>query len=113
MPKHINPHLLAPANRYFTQAWRKRSRAQLRREPLCRLCAQKGLVVPATVADHAAGHEPGETWEEFILAPLASLCKACHDGPKRQVQRLGYSTEMDVDGWPIDPNHPTNLRRSR
>jgi 5-methylcytosine-specific restriction enzyme A len=64
----------------------------------------------ATVADHVAGHETAETWDEFILAPLQSLCDRCHNATKQQVERIGYSTEMDASGWPTDPNHPTNVR---
>jgi 5-methylcytosine-specific restriction protein A len=115
MPRHINPHLLPPANRYFSQAWRKRARAQLRSEPLCRLCAQKGLAVAAECADHIDGHTDGESWDTFLLAPLQSLCKACHDGAKQRLERLGYSPDIGPDGWPLDvENHPTHVRtRSR
>ena len=41
---------------YSLQRWRTRAKHQLRVEPLCRLCKAKGLVVPATNADHFPAH---------------------------------------------------------
>jgi hypothetical protein len=110
MPAHKNPQLIPAERRYFTQAWHKKAAAQLRREPLCRMCAQKGLVVAATVADHLLGHRDGESWDEFILAPLQSLCASCHSRLKQGIERRGHDTTIGADGWPTDPAHPTNVR---
>jgi 5-methylcytosine-specific restriction protein A len=110
MPAHKNPQLIPAERRYFTQAWHKKAAAQLRREPLCRMCAQKGLVVAATVADHLLGHRDGESWDEFILAPLQSLCASCHSRLKQGIERRGFDTTIGADGWPTDPAHPTNVR---
>jgi 5-methylcytosine-specific restriction protein A len=88
---------------YWTQRWRRRSRHQLRIEPVCRMCAARGLVVPATIADHVEHH--GGDRNKFWLGKLQSLCKPCHDGPRK----VGYSPEVGDDGWPLDPNHPANI----
>jgi len=83
---------------------------QLRIEPLCRLCDQRGLVVPATVADHIVDH-CGD-WNQFRLGELQSLCEECHE---RKHNRLGpalrVSKAVDDNGLPIDPRHPFNKPR--
>jgi 5-methylcytosine-specific restriction protein A len=68
------------------------------------MCLQRGLTVPATVADHITPHR-GD-WNAFLLGPLQSLCKSCHNSTKRTVELRGYSPEIGPDGWPVDPNHP-------
>jgi 5-methylcytosine-specific restriction enzyme A len=68
------------------------------------MCLARGLSVPATVADHVEPHH-GD-WNAFVLGKLQSLCKPCHDSAKRTQELRGYSTEIGVDGWPTDPNHP-------
>jgi 5-methylcytosine-specific restriction protein A len=89
---------------YQLERWRKIAKHQLLKEPICAMCWRKGRVTPATIADHVE-HHSGD-WNRFWLSPLQSLCKPCHDGPKRR----GFSSEVDDDGWPIDPNHPANRR---
>jgi len=42
---------------YKLERWRKMSRAQLRKEPLCAMCFAKGKIVAATVADHVVHHQ--------------------------------------------------------
>jgi hypothetical protein len=77
---------------------------QLEIAPFCRMCAAKGLAVPAQVADHVIPHrgDPRLFW----YGALQSLCTSCHDSRKTPSERLGYSTEIGLDGWPVDPNHP-------
>jgi hypothetical protein len=41
---------------YCTANWLRRRRHQLAIEPLCRLCFERGHIVPATVADHVQPH---------------------------------------------------------
>ena len=31
------------------------------------------------------------------------LCRDCHDSAKRTIEVRGYSLEIGVDGWPVDP----------
>lgn len=90
---------------YNTPAWRKRREAQLAAEPVCRMCQRLGFVTGATVADHVEPHR-FESWEGFITGELQSLCKHCHDSAKQSEERIGYSTAIGVDGWPVDVRHP-------
>jgi 5-methylcytosine-specific restriction protein A len=65
-------------------------------------------ITPATIADHDPPH--GGDYNKFILAPLQSLCADCHKGKWAQDKR-GYSLDIGVDGYPIDPKHPFYLAR--
>jgi len=97
-------HRSAWAHWYGLERWRRRSRAQLREHPLCKLCLDHGRVTRATVADHIEPHRGN--WNAFITGELQSLCKPCHDSAKRTQELRGYSTEIGPDGWPVDPRHP-------
>jgi 5-methylcytosine-specific restriction enzyme A len=91
---------------YQLLRWRRIAKNQLRREPICRRCLERGIVRPATVADHIEPH--GGDWNRFILGKLQSLCADCHDRSKQFEDRHGYRKEVGEDGWPIDPKHPIN-----
>lgn len=92
---------------YHMHRWVRRAKAQLRIEPLCRMCAARGVTTVATVADHIEPHR-GD-WNEFWLGPLQSLCKPCHDKGKHYIEARGYDpTAIGDDGWPLDPRHPAN-----
>jgi hypothetical protein len=91
---------------YGLFAWRRRARAQLLHEPLCRMCAREGLAVPAKVADHIHPHK-GD-WNEFILGELQSLCLNHHNQVKQVIELRGYDPTVGADGYPIDPQHPAN-----
>ena len=96
---------------YDSRRWRKLARQQLRDHPLCNICLQSGQVVPATIADHIKPHEGDPT--AFWLGKLQSLCLHCHNGFKQQIDNRGYATDIGIDGWPIDPNHPTNKQMEK
>jgi 5-methylcytosine-specific restriction protein A len=89
---------------YDTARWQRLRAHQLLERPLCAICARKGLVQLATIVDHVEPHR-GD-WMKFCTSKLQSLCKPCHDGEKRTVEVRGYSTEIGLDGWPTDRNHP-------
>jgi 5-methylcytosine-specific restriction endonuclease McrA len=91
---------------YQLEVWRRRRRLQLRFEPLCAFCIARGVVTPATIADHVTPHR-GD-WNAFRLGALQSLCSDCHVRMKRRIDLHGYSSEIGDDGWPIDPRHPAN-----
>lgn len=60
--------------RGYDWTWRTKHRpAQLRREPLCRFCAEHGRVTQATEVDHIDGDSRNND-----PANLRSLCRACH-----------------------------------
>ena len=94
------------AHLYNMKAWHMRRRVQLQREPVCRFCQRRGVDRVATVADHVSPHR-GDV-RSFLEGPLQSLCKTCHDSAKQAEERHGYSVEVGLDGWPVDPKHPSN-----
>jgi len=62
---------------YQTDAWKRLRAAQLLRQPFCRICAGRGLRVPATDVDHIRDHK-GD-WALFTdEGNLESLCHSCH-----------------------------------
>ncbi len=89
---------------YSTARWQRLRKHQLSEHPLCALCAEKGLVVPASIVDHIIPHKGN--WDAFVLGKLQSLCKLCHDRDKRMIELRGYSVEIGTDGYPVDPRHP-------
>jgi hypothetical protein len=96
---------------YDTAGWEKRRVYQLRIEPLCRMCAAKGLIIPATVVDHVEPHR-GDI-NAFVLGDLQSMCKPCHDRHKQRLEIDGFVTAFDASGWPLDLNHPSYLPNSQ
>lgn len=92
---------------YDRRAWHRIRARQLIQEPLCRLCKEIGIDEPAAVADHIIPHK-GD-WNLFFDAGnIQSLCIAHHNSAKQQIERLGFSTQIGKDGWPIDSTHPVN-----
>lgn len=94
---------------YSSTVWQKLRKHQLMEHPLCKFCAEKSLVVPATIVDHVQPHRGN--WTAFRTGALQSLCKSCHDSDKRLEELRGYSTEIGLDGWPVDRRHPAYQRR--
>jgi 5-methylcytosine-specific restriction endonuclease McrA len=93
---------------YSSRHWRRRRAHQLLCEPLCKMCLARGVTTPATIADHVVSH--GGDWNAFILGELQSLCEPCHNSLKRRLDQDGFVSDVDDDGWPIDPRHPANAR---
>jgi 5-methylcytosine-specific restriction protein A len=94
---------------YGLQRWKKRAHHQLRTEPLCAQCLAQGRVTPATIADHNPPHQG--VWNDFRLGPLQSLCADCHKR-KWADDRHGYHSDIGDDGFPLDPRHPFNRKRT-
>ena len=95
---------------YGTAEWQKLRRRRLDEEPLCRMCAAKGLVNAASVCDHIKPHR-GEPALFFDYSNTQSLCPPCHDGTKKHIEAYGFSNEIGADGFPIDEAHPFNQSR--
>jgi hypothetical protein len=74
------------------------------------MCLKEGRITPAEVADHVKAHR-GD-FNSFMLGPLQSLCKRCHDQTKHIVELKGFSNKVDLQGNPIDPDHPWNQDQS-
>jgi 5-methylcytosine-specific restriction endonuclease McrA len=91
---------------YNKKAWRGRAKAQLRAQPLCKMCNATGVVRQASVADHVVPHR-GDS-KLFWFGELQSLCWSHHSKSKQQMETIGYSKEIGSDGFPLDPNHPFN-----
>lgn len=91
---------------YDSAAWKVRRADQLRREPLCRYCAQRGKRTRATLADHIEPHR-GDL-EKFYRGELQSLCSACHSSDKQREENGGGRVGSDVDGFPLSPLHHWN-----
>jgi 5-methylcytosine-specific restriction enzyme A len=81
-----------------TKRWVLRSRMQLSQHPLCKRCFEKGLIVPATVADHVIPHRGDQ--HLFWFGELQSLCAPCHNGWKQAMEKTGTYIEIGPDGWP-------------
>lgn len=105
-PDYRSEEAKAYRHLYWTQRWRKKAKAQREEEPLCRRCAARGLIVPATVANHIIPHRGDLTlfWE----GELESTCAPCHDGVIAFEEARGYGKDIGEDGWPSDPRHPSN-----
>lgn len=86
-------------------------RAQLEREPLCRLHGELGQVVAAGVADHTKPHR-GDEAIFFDANNLQSLCKPCHDAHKQaqEHQADGLMRGAGHTGIPLDRAHPWHAK---
>lgn len=101
-----SPEAQAYRNLYKTAAWRRIRDRQLDREPICRMCANEGVFVPATVCDHVTPHRGNVA--AFWAGPFQSLCNRCHSSRKQAEEVRGFSLEVDQYGFPVDPSHPAN-----
>lgn len=92
------------AQRGYGYKWQQAREVFLRAHPLCRMHADRGELVPATVVDHIVAHRGDRSlfWKRDNWQPL---CKACHDGTKQRLERSGVLQGCGADGVPIDPNH--------
>jgi 5-methylcytosine-specific restriction enzyme A len=90
---------------YNLQSWRTRAKHQLQIEPLCALCEKQGRITPATIADHHPRH--GGDYNKFVLGPLRSLCRDCHQG-QWAADKRGDRDDVEDNGMPTDPAHPFN-----
>lgn len=72
--------------RAYGPRWRRLRRLVLAREPLCRECAPRGLVVEATEVDHIIPLRAGGTDDDANLQPL---CKRCHSRKGAREGRWG------------------------
>jgi 5-methylcytosine-specific restriction protein A len=95
-----------------TKRWERMRRLHLQRHPLCVMCEARGKIVAAQIVDHVKPHKGDARLFWDNLNNWQSVCKPCHDGVKAQIERSGFSKEIGIDGWPIDPNHPANRGRA-
>jgi 5-methylcytosine-specific restriction protein A len=93
---------------YCLARWQKIRRHQLMIHPLCKFCLERGIPVPATIADHVEPHGGDRT--KFFTGALQSLCEHCHNRTKKQIETRGYRLDIGLDGWPLDSGHPVYRR---
>lgn len=74
----------------------RRSRL-LERSPLCETCLSKGIVTPATIADHRVALVRGGEDEEHNLS---ALCHQCHEEKTRVDIGARERPTIGADGWP-------------
>lgn len=91
---------------YHNVRWYRTREYHLRKNPLCAYCYSKGTVTAATVVDHVVPHrgDPAMFWK----GELQSMCEFHHSSSKQREEYYGYSTEIGIDGLPVDPKHPHN-----
>ena len=79
-----------------TARWQELRAAQLASEPFCRKCRNRGVLTPATVADHVVPHrgDPDLFWN----GELQSLCDHCHNSTKQREERSDARIDIDEDG---------------
>ena len=101
------PYLNNDYKNFIRSARWKRLRLQhLMREPLCRRCKAKGKVTQATEVHHVIKCFDNPTLQ-MDPSNLESVCTPCH-APLTHDDRRGYSREIGLDGYPVDPRHPAN-----
>jgi 5-methylcytosine-specific restriction enzyme A len=90
---------------YDRRRWRRVRLAQLRAEPLCRLCRERGRAEPAVDVDHIKALADGG--EPFDFDNLRSLCHACHSRVTRAWRTGGEPPVKGctADGFPLNPRH--------
>lgn len=84
---------------YCSSRWLSIRKRQLDEEPLCRLCAEEGIVTPADTVDHLVNHKGDLVL--FFDGKVQSLCKPCHDRHAQRRDRGVDITPTGLDGWPI------------
>ncbi|MBA2548796.1 MAG: HNH endonuclease [Burkholderiaceae bacterium] len=80
------------------QALRKQ---HFQRQPLCELCAAKGIVRTAEELDHInpLSREPGP---DRLDLPRRGLCRECHREATRQAFGYRRKPRIGLDGWEVD-----------
>ncbi len=83
---------------YQTKRWARIRKRQLAEFPLCRICLEKGQIVPATEVDHVVPHNANE-WA-FWSGELQSLCRSDH--ARKSNEEMGNRTRpiIGADGFP-------------
>lgn len=94
---------------YKTRRWFRRRAKQLKAVPWCEPCKVMGMSRPAKIANHVVPHrgDPHLFWH----GKLESTCKPCHDAAIQRAELEGFRRDVDLDGWPVDPNHPFNRKK--
>lgn len=98
---------------YKDPRWVKGRVVHLDRHPLCVMCLVRGVTRAATVVDHIIPHRGDAKLFFDSEKNWQSLCDHDHNTHKQRLEKQGYSDQLDADGWPVDPLHPSNGGRLR
>jgi len=101
------PYRQAVTRWYKSARWYRLRKHQLMLQPFCAMCLDNNTVTLATVVDHVIPHkgDPNSFW----LGRLQSLCLPHHNKTKLEMESKGYATDIGMDGFPSDPDHPFNV----
>jgi shikimate kinase len=108
-PKSAKPKPPAPikqAKRALatnSTAWRNIRAAQLAREPMCRVCARRGILKPANTVDHIDGDAMHDDVNNY-----QSLCQPCH-ARKTAVEDGGFQRAQIMPHWIGKPLIPVTV----
>ncbi|MCK9569817.1 HNH endonuclease [Candidatus Pacearchaeota archaeon] len=69
--------------RGYDGLWQRKSKAYLRRHPLCAECERQGIVRPATCVDHIVPHRGNEALR-VSESNWQGLCEPCHGQKTRR-----------------------------
>jgi 5-methylcytosine-specific restriction endonuclease McrA len=72
----------------YNYRWQRARLAFLRAHPLCRMCAERGIVQAATVVDHIQAHE-GDALLFWDSSNWQALCAVCHNSRKQMLEQPG------------------------
>lgn len=99
----LNMKCVEYKNLYNSKQWQRLRYYQLLKHPLCKFCADLGLITNARIVDHIQPHKGDESLM-FNADNLQSLCKSCHDKVKATIERKGYLIGSNLNGMPHDTN---------
>lgn len=94
---------------YSTARWQRLRKAKLSEAPLCQTCQRRGRKVIAEHVDHVVAMAKGGPAFP-TMDGLRSLCASCHSIKTSAMDRRGGKgvaiKGCDVNGLPLDPDHP-------
>ena len=97
-------------SKLYGHRWRKIRAQFLAENPLCVMCQEQGHITAATELDHIIRHK-GDPVLFYDVSNLQGLCADHHRRTKARMERSGETIGCDVNGTPLDPNHPWNQGR--
>jgi 5-methylcytosine-specific restriction protein A len=97
-------------DRGYDSRWRKAAQHFLNKYPFCEMCSMAGTKRLAVHVDHVIPHK-GDMNVFWDSTNWQGLCMEHHNRFKQQIENRGYSSEVGLDGFPLDENHPANRKR--
>jgi 5-methylcytosine-specific restriction protein A len=76
-------------------------------QPLCAQCQREGRLTPGNEVDHIDNDASNNE-----RSNLENLCHRCHSRKTNRDMGNRVAYGCDVNGMPLDPNHPWNREKS-